>query len=137
MLKKHIVYTDYNGNERAEDHYFNLNESEIADMELSVNGGMMALLNQIVTEQDGAKISSIFKTIIEKSYGKKTLDGRGFEKSEEIFKSFYFTEAYNKLYMELLMEKGAAAKFVNGILPHSFKPKSVETSAPAIETVES
>lgn len=136
MLKKHIVFTDYNGNERAEDHYFNLNESEIADMELSVNGGMMALLNQIVTEQDGAKISSMFKTIIEKSYGKKTLDGRGFEKSEEIFKSFYFTEAYNKLYMELLTEKGAAAKFVNGILPHSFKAKATEALTPAAETAE-
>lgn len=126
MLKKHIDYVDYNGTARSEDFYFNLSESEIAVMEMSVNGGMTALLNQITTEQDGAKISAMFENIIKKSYGIKSLDGRSFKKSDEIFDDFYSTEAYNKLFMELITVKGAAAAFVNGILPSSFKP------APAI-----
>ena len=35
MLKKTIKYTDYDGNEREEDFYFNLSKAEITEMELS------------------------------------------------------------------------------------------------------
>lgn len=34
MLKKRIKYTDYNGVERNEDFYFNLNKAELMEMEL-------------------------------------------------------------------------------------------------------
>ena len=40
MLKKTINYTDYNGNERTEDFYFNLTEAEILEMEMSKTGGL-------------------------------------------------------------------------------------------------
>lgn len=40
MLKKTITYTDYNGNERKEDFYFNLNKAEIMRMEMSTRGGL-------------------------------------------------------------------------------------------------
>ena len=35
MLKKTIKYTDYNGQQREEDFYFNLNKAELAEMEMS------------------------------------------------------------------------------------------------------
>lgn len=38
MLKKTISYEDFDGNQRTEDHYFNLTEAEITEMELSMNG---------------------------------------------------------------------------------------------------
>lgn len=40
MLKKTITYKDYNGVERTEDFWFNLNETEITEMELGVHGGL-------------------------------------------------------------------------------------------------
>lgn len=45
MLKKTISYTDYDGNERTEDFYFNLSKAEIIEMELGTAGGMKKCWN--------------------------------------------------------------------------------------------
>ena len=55
MLKKTIAYTDYDGNERKEEFYFNLSKTEVMEMELGVVGGMTQMLNRIVAEQDSRK----------------------------------------------------------------------------------
>lgn len=117
MLKKTIKYTDYNGTEREEDFYFNLSRAEVMEMELSTSGGMDKLIERITNEQDSAKIIAIFKDIILKSVGKKSLDGRRFEKSQEIRDDFAQTEAYSELFMELGTNDVAAADFIKGILP--------------------
>ena len=116
MLKKTIKYTDYNGNERTEDFYFNLNEAELLEMD-AMNNGLEALIQQIISEQNSAEIMTMFKTILLKSVGKKSLDGRRFEKSEEISKEFSETEAYTQLFVELASDADAAADFIKGILP--------------------
>ena len=64
MLKKTITYTDYNGNSRTEDFYFNLNEAELAEMVVSVDGGLTAMIQRIVAAQDGKQIISTFKGIV-------------------------------------------------------------------------
>lgn len=117
MLKKTIHYVDYNGSEREEDHYFNLSKAEIMEMELSTAGGLSGMIQDIIKTQDGPAIMKIFKDIILKSYGKKSPDGKRFEKSEEISKAFEQTEAYSVLFMELVTDADAAAAFVNGIIP--------------------
>lgn len=117
MYKKTITYTDYNGNERTEDHYFDLSKAEIMEMQLSVNGGFDAMLQSIIEAKDIPALAKLFKEIICKSYGKKTPDGREFEKSEQITKSFTQTGAYSELYMELCTDAKAAAEFINGIIP--------------------
>lgn len=117
MLKETINYTDYNGSEREEDHYFNLSKAEIMEMELSTAGGLSGMIQDIVKTQDGPAIMKIFKDIILKSYGKKSPDGKRFEKSEEISKAFEQTEAYSVLFMKLVTDADAAAAFVNGIIP--------------------
>ena len=48
MLKKTISYTDYDGNQRTEDFYFNLSKAEITEMELSMEGGMRAYIKRII-----------------------------------------------------------------------------------------
>ena len=52
MLKKTITYKDYNGVERTEDFWFNLNETEITEMELGVHGGYTAMVNKIIATKD-------------------------------------------------------------------------------------
>lgn len=117
MLKKTIKYTDYEGNERTEDHYFNLSRAELMAMEFSVSGGMQKLIEKIAAEQDGPKVFEHFKMIVEKSYGEKSLDGKRFVKSAEATEAFMQTEAYSELIMELLTVEGAAVDFINGITP--------------------
>jgi len=118
MLKKTITSVDYNGNERTEDHYFNLNKAELMEMQLSVNGGLDAMLKTIIESNDQAAIMKMFKDIIMRSYGIKHVDGVQFEKSEEISRKFTQTEAYNVLFMELCTDAKAAAAFIKGILPN-------------------
>lgn len=117
MLKKTITYTDYNGNERTEDFYFNLNKAELVEMELSHNGGLSNIITKITAQQDSAKLIEIFKDLITRSYGEKSLDGRKFIKNKEVLEDFVQTEAYNKLFMELAFDAKAAADFCNGIMP--------------------
>lgn len=117
MIKKTITYTDYNGNERTEDHYFNLSKAEVMEMEMSTTGGLAEMIQRVVAAQDQPAIIKIFKDLILKAYGEKSADGKRFIKSEEISTAFSQTEAYSQLFMELATNADAAAKFVNGIVP--------------------
>ena len=121
MIKKTITYTDYNDNERTEDFYFNLNEAEVMELELSTSGGLANMITNIVNAQDAPAIIKIFKELVLKSYGRKSPDGRRFEKSETISNEFSQTEAYSKLFMELATDAYKAAEFVNGIVPAKTK----------------
>ena len=117
MLKKTMTYTDYNGNERTEDFYFNLSKAELAEMELSTDGGVEQSIRKIVNAKDNKKIVEEFKKLILKSYGEKSDDGKRFIKSKELSEAFSQTEAYSDLFMELATDADAAADFVNGIIP--------------------
>jgi len=117
MLKKVITYTDYDGNERTETHYFNLSKAEMLDMELFTAGGYSNMLQRVIEEKNQIEIVKIFKELVLKSYGIKSEDGKRFMKSEEITKAFTETEAFTELYMELATDSEAAAAFANGIMP--------------------
>lgn len=117
MLKKNIKYVDYDGNERTEDFYFNLNKAEIVELELGTTGGLTKTLEKIVQEKDNKRIVEYFKAIILKAYGEKSADGRRFIKSQELRDSFEQTEAYAELFMELSSNAKAAAEFISGIVP--------------------
>lgn len=118
MLKKTITFTDYNGVERTEDFYFNLNKAEVMEMEMGTTGGFADMINGIIAAKDVPALISIFKDMILKAYGQKSPDGRRFIKSKELSEEFSQTEAYVSLYMELATDDEAAANFVNGIMPH-------------------
>lgn len=117
MIKKTIKYVDYNGNNREEDFYFDFNESEIAEMYVSVDGGLKAYIEKIVKADNQAEIIRLFKKLVLDAYGEKSDDGRRFIKSEELSTAFSQTPAYNKIFMELATDDKKAAEFVNGIIP--------------------
>lgn len=123
MIKKTITYTDYDGNERTEDFYFNLTKAELVEMQMSEAGGLEALIRKIIAEKDSKRIVEMFKGLILKSYGEKTLDGKRFEKSEEISRAFSQTEAYSELFMEISTDADKATEFVKGIIPSSISSK--------------
>ncbi len=117
MLKKTITYTDYDGNERTEDFYFNISKAELAELEYSVKGGLKKMMEKAVAEKDGPRIIQYFKEIVLKSYGVKSNDGRRFMKDKELTREFSETEAYVNLFMELATDEKAAAAFMNGVMP--------------------
>lgn len=121
MLIKTIEYTDYNGNKRVEDKYFNFSKAELMEMELSTAGGLSGLIDKIIKTQDMPGLVKIFKELILKSYGEKSPDGVQFIKNDEIRQRFEQSEAYSELFMELATNNESAAKFVNGIIPASLR----------------
>lgn len=117
MYKKTMTYTDFDGNERTEDFYFNLTKAELTEMDLSESGGLKKLIEKISAEQDFPKMVQYFKSLIEKSYGEKSLDGKYFIKTPEAFLKFKSTNAFSDLYMELATNAAAGADFLNNIVP--------------------
>lgn len=117
MIKKTIEYVDYNGENRKEEFYFNLSKAEVMEMEMSKNGGLSEYIQRIVKSSDNAAIIALFKEIICKAYGEKSLDGKRFIKNKELTDAFVQTEAYSELFMELATNADEAAAFVNGIIP--------------------
>ena len=128
MLKKTIKYTDYFGETREEDFFFNLNQAELIEMNMSQAGGIEAMIKRIIAEKDSKQIFGVFKTIIGTAYGEKSLDGKRFIKSKELTDAFFQTEAYNQLILELFENAEYAAEFIRGILPS-------EASAPSDKPV--
>ena len=117
MLKKTITYTDYDGNERTETHYFNLTQAELTKMFASVDGGLYRYMTQALSAQSGKRIMEMLDMIIKASYGQKSLDGRKLMKSDEIYRDFEESLAYDKFFTDLLSNDAAAAEFIRGVIP--------------------
>lgn len=117
MFSKTITYKDYNDVERTETFYFDLKKSELAEMEMTTEGGFAAYLTKITESKNQAEIFRIFKMLLLKAYGEKSADGRKFVKSEALSEEFSQTMAYDELFMELGTNSEFASAFVKGILP--------------------
>ena len=117
MLKKTVTYMDYNGVERTEDFYFDLNKAEIAEMQLSTIGGLSAMIERIIAAQDTAALIKVFKDLVLKAYGVKSPDGRKFMKSDALREEFEQTPAYSIIFTEYAFNADKASEFVKGIIP--------------------
>lgn len=117
MLTKTITYTDYNGNKKTKNFYFNLTKTELAKMELTNKAGMEETIKAMINEDDREKIVNLFESIVLGAVGEKSADGERFEKSEEITNAFKQHPAYDILFMELISNSKSMADFINAIVP--------------------
>lgn len=122
MIEKKVTYKDYNGVERTEVFRFHLNQSELIEMDALMPGGMEQTLKLIAEKKDTSSLMTAFKTILLKSYGEKSPDGRRFMKSDEISHAFTETPAYDKIFMELVSGDGNdTLAFIRGIMPEEMQ----------------
>lgn len=126
MLKKTIVYEDFNGDTVEEDFFFHLSKAELVELELSHDGGLSASLQRIVAAEDGKAIIAEFKNIILTSYGQRSADGKRFIKSQALREEFESTEAYSTLFIELVTDTDAAVVFVNGVIPQGMADEAAK-----------
>jgi hypothetical protein len=137
MVVERIKYKNFNDVEIEEDFYFNFNEAEITEMQLTYPGGLKAELQRIMDAKDQAEIIKVFKRLILMAYGRKSADGKRFEKSEEISREFEQTNAYSQLFMKLAFDDEAAARWVNGVIPQTMLDEANnKTETPALAPVQ-
>lgn len=121
MIAKTIKYKDYNGVDREDKFFFNLTQAEITEMEMSVDGGLAETIKRVIDAKSQPEIIKIFKKLILKAYGEKSVDGKRFRKVDDeghpLSVAFSETEAYSKLFMELATDDEKAVEFIEGILP--------------------
>lgn len=130
MFTKTVTYKDYNGNTRTETHYFNFTEAELAEMEMSAEGGFAARVQRIMDANNKPELIQIIKKFILDAYGIKSDDGRRFMKSDEIRQAFIENPAYSEIFMELATNAEAAADFVNRVAPEGIR-KNIPAAIPA------
>lgn len=134
MYKKTVTYTDFDGNERIEDLYFNLTKTELIDFALSlpdnVSNSMTENSDNMDTDKAVTKVLSAFRTksifkflqdLILKSYGVRTDEGRRFAKTDSngmpLANQFKETMAFEAIMDEFTTDDNAAAEFVNRVIP--------------------
>lgn len=127
MFKRVFEYEDFLGNKRTEEHCFHLSEAEVMKW-LTTDGDytLDKLLYRLAEENRGDRIIDVFEDLILTSYGKVSLDGRRFEKSEEFSKEFKETPAYSQLFTDMMKDSKYAASFVKAIIPKDMDKKLEE-----------
>lgn len=116
MFKETIKYTDFNGEEREEDFYFNLTRAEYVRLDTRYQEGLQGIIDKIIKSKNRKDIWDMFELLIGASYGIKSDDGRRFMKSDEITRSFTETEAYSELIDLFSRDADAASRFVNNLI---------------------
>lgn len=135
MYKKAITYTDFNGDNKTKNFYFNLIRPELMEMERSPLYEMQDILNRVkgmenpdeelsYAEQDEIqeKMGAILRNLVIKSYGVKSDDGEHFvkrigDRRYGAGEDFVESMAYDALYMEMISDVNNLVKFVRAIVP--------------------
>lgn len=123
MLKKTITYKNFDDEEKTGTYYFNLSKAELAEMAVSVEGGLGERIARIIQAKDNKSILEEFKSFILLAYGVRSEDGERFIKNDQIREEFASTAAFHKLYEEMLLDDDVAANFIKGCIPKDLIPE--------------
>ena len=117
MLKKTIKFKDYNDVEREADYFFDLNETDLVELQIDTIGGFHEKIDRVTKMNDEREIYYLFKKIIKKAYGEKADDGIHFDKSEAAWERFITSPAYNTLMLEFMNDPQKIVSFIEGLMP--------------------
>ena len=122
MFKIAQKYTDFDGNQREEDLYFNFTEPQMREFVTNEPTFSEENLSNLIATKDRMKMLAALQKLIVAAYGKRVDDGRVFKKSKEISENFECSAAYAQL-MDDIMYKGdvkTVESFILNIFPTKF-----------------
>lgn len=121
MLRKTITYTNYFGNEVTNDYYFNLTTNDMIEY---TSGPKKAVLDAVQKgSASDTDLVEALRDFILAAYGKVSMDGDRFEKSEESKNNFAQSAAFDALFMELAQNGDKLNEFMAGVLPKEMRGK--------------
>ena len=130
MFKHTIKYQDFNGVERSEAFYFHLSLPEVTRIEAKIGRPLQEHAQDLVERKDPKELIAFLEDVILTSYGKKTADGRSYQKSPELRSEFEYSQAYAELFEQLLTDPELARKFGEGVADNGKSKKN--TVAPTV-----
>lgn len=125
MLTQVYEYTDYLGRKRKSTVRFNFDESELAEMALSDEGGLDEWIDKIINSSSVEEIVKIVKNVILRAYGERTEDGR-FIKEDPITgaplsRKFKSSAVFPMVFMDVCFDAKKAAAFISGCVPENMR----------------
>ena len=117
MLKKDITYPDLDGNPVTETFWFHLSKIELAEKDILTDGGYSKKLKEIIKTDKASVVYPILKEFILDAVGRRSEDGRRFDKSDDIRNDFVNSAAYETLIFEMLGDAKMASEFMNSVIP--------------------
>lgn len=130
MLKQPITYTDYNGETVTENFYFNLTKAELFKMEVTADGNSLQdHLKKVAESNNGQMIIDTFESILKQAYGVRSVDGKRFMKSPQLWEEFTQTAAYSEFFFAISTDAEKASAFINGIVPADLNSKATAEDA--------
>lgn len=111
MFKYNVKYVDFNGKERAEDLHFHLSLPEVTRIEAELGMPVEDYIKSLTENQNLKDLLAFIEKLLLSSYGRKTQDGRSFQKTEELRKEFEYSQAYAELFEEMLLKPELAKAF--------------------------
>lgn len=118
MIKKTVSYNNlFTGEPITKDLYFHMDAAELAEMTVIEGEGWADRIQSL--QQDpkgrGKEIIEQFKQLLGAAYGER--EGDDLVKSDEITAKFLRSQAYNKLFMELITSKDSGGSFFAALVP--------------------
>ena len=140
MLKKTITYTDFDGNQKTMDAYFNLTKTECVDLNLEFEeeGGLIGRIKKLMVERDNGEMPrkpayDFVKLLIDRSYGVRPKDDPSLFLKEDdngrlLYKRFKQTAAYDAYVFALLSGEESLDEFAMNVLPEISDEQKAEAS---------
>lgn len=128
MIKQTVAYTNLDGNAATEDLYFNLNKSELIDLELEQERSMSDMLKEIGEDPTAKDVLWMLKTFVHRSYGKRSEDGRKFIKNKDVLEDFIDSEPYSEFLWTLINNPQKAMEFITGLMPADIMEQAKKTN---------
>jgi hypothetical protein len=141
MLKKTIVFTDFNGKEHSKDLYFHVSKAAVLTapdavydeiiqigQKLEDRGHILEGAEQEVNEKDPFSennllvaesvrmIARLLDRLVDLSYGEKTEDGERFIKGEEVLANFKQSAVYDAFIEHMITHQEEMLEFIKRLL---------------------
>lgn len=119
MYVRTIKFKNFYGDTIEREFTFNLNQAQLLELEVESGGSVRKLITDVIEKNKAEDVINFVKTIVKASYGVISDDGLYFDKTEEVWNRFYMSNAYDKLFMELINSEEELVRFISETIPNA------------------
>lgn len=120
MVVKRLTFESmFDGEEKTVTAYFNINASELLELDKKYSGHLKDYITEIVEKEDRSAMVALMFDFIKAAYGVRR--GESLIKNDEVWEEFYGSPAYDVLFREVMSTDAANAEFINNVISKSLR----------------